>query len=391
MGDYPLESLGGKTPLQAATIPHMRRIAAAGEVRMVQTVPEGMPPGSDVANLALLGYDPAENYTGRAPIEAAGAGIPLGREDVAFRCNLVTVEDGRMADYSAGHISTEEAHELIAALQQHLGGEELRFYGGVGYRHLLVWKNGPTEIRTQPPHDIADQAVAAHLPTGDRQERVHELMERSKPILDRHPVNQGRREGGKRPATQIWLWGQGRALELKTYPQLYGLNGGVITAVDLVRGLGVLAGLKAPRVPGVTGFIDTNYAGKVDAAMEMLEQNEFVYVHVEAPDECGHMGDAALKTQAIEAFDRNVVGPIWSSLEERGQPYRLLVCMDHRTPVAIKGHTAEPVPLACADGPLGVREAEAPFDEFVHGGEAQTMAHEWIGQLLQDRTAPLRP
>jgi 2,3-bisphosphoglycerate-independent phosphoglycerate mutase len=215
---------------------------------------------------------------------------------------------------------------------------------------------------------------------------VRELMERSKAILANHPVNQARQAAGKKPATQIWLWGQGRALTLETYQQLYGLSGGVISAVDLVRGLGVLAGLKAPKVPGATGLIDTNYAGKVDAAKRVLEHEDFVYVHVEAPDECGHMGDAALKTRAIELFDEKVVGPMWCHLEGLETAYRLLICMDHRTPVALRGHTAEPVPMTRIDGPTGVLTQEAPFDEFLNAGKASCFAHDWIRELLSQRS-----
>ena len=385
MGDYPVAALGDKSPLQAAHIPNMRRLAAAGEVRMVQTIPEGMAPGSDVANLDLLGYNPAENYTGRAPIEAAGAGIPLAPDDVAYRCNLVTVTDGHMRDYSAGHITTGEAHELIEAVAAELGNETMRFHGGVSYRHLLVWEHGPTDLTTEPPHEISDKPVAPHLPRGTRQDEVLRLMEASKDILRDHPVNKARIAAGKNPATQIWLWGQGGALKVETYEMLYGLKGGVITAVDLVRGLGVLAGLDVPRVPGVTGFVDTNYEGKVEAAKALLADGDFAYVHVEAPDECGHMGDAQLKTEAIEAFDEKVVGPLWCHMEGLGQPYRLLVCMDHRTPVSLKGHTSEPVPLTKVDGPVGSPQAEAPFDEDVNGGQAQCLAHDWIRELLSDR------
>lgn len=385
MGDYPVDSLGGKSPLQAAHLPHMRKLAAAGVVRMVQTVPEGMAPGSDVANLDLLGYNPAENYTGRAPIEAAGAAIPLTPEDVAFRCNLVTIQGGVMEDYSAGHITTEEAHELVAALDQKLGRDGLRFHGGVQYRHLLVWENGPTDLKTEPPHEISGKGVEAYLPAGDREDEVRQLMEASKDVFATHPVNEARVSAGQSPATQIWLWGQGRALTLKSYQQLYGLSGGVISAVDLVRGLGVLAGLATPQVPGVTGLIDTNYQGKVDAAISILNDYDFVYLHVEAPDECGHMGDAKLKTEAIELFDEKVVGPMWCHMEGRGEPYQLLVCMDHRTPVALRGHTSEPVPMICVDGPTGPVDAQAPFDESINEGRAQGFAHDWISERLSSQ------
>lgn len=383
MGDYPVPELGDRTILQAAHIPNMRRIAAAGEVRMVNTVPPELPPGSDVANLGLLGYDARKNYTGRAPIEAAGAGIPMSADDVALRCNLVTVVDGNMDDYSAGHISTEEGHAIMADLEKQLGLKGLRFHGGVQYRHLLIWKDGPTDITTQPPHDIAGKAVKQFLPAGKRQDEVRRLMEESKRILENHPVNQARIAAGKKPATQIWLWGQGRAMTLQSYKDLFGLSGGVISAVDLVRGLGVLAGLDAPKIPGATGFLDTNYDGKVKAALAILEKHDFAYIHIEAPDECGHIGDAQKKKQAIEDFDRLVVGPVWCALEGMKQPYRLLVGMDHRTPVSLRGHSREPVPLARLDGPVGKLEKEAPFDESLNGGKAQANAWLWVAELLK--------
>jgi 2,3-bisphosphoglycerate-independent phosphoglycerate mutase len=384
MGDYPVAELDGLTPLQKARIPNIRRICAAGEVRMVQTVPvKGLAPGSDVANLSLLGYNPEENYTGRAPIECAGAGIPLKPTDVAFRCNLVTIKDEKMEDYSAGHISTEEAHQLIAAVDKKLGRDGLKFHGGVSYRHLLVWANGSDKIKTQPPHDISGKPIADYLPTGEKQDEIRKLLEASREIFRDHPVNKARIASGKNPATQIWLWGQGRALTLKTYQELFDLHGGVITAVDLVRGLGRLIGLEPIHVPGATGFIDTNYQGKVDAALKVIEKDNFVFVHVEAPDECGHSGKAQLKVEAIEAFDEKIVAPIWQALEERGEPYRLLICTDHRTPVSVRGHTREPVPMAKLDGPVGKVRAEGRFDEFVHGGNADIKVYDWMRELLK--------
>lgn len=386
MGDYPLPELGGRTPLQAARIPNIRRIAAAGEVRMVQTVPvEGLPPGSDVANMSLMGYKPEDHYSGRAAIEAAGAQIPMAPDDVAFRCNLVTIREGRMEDYSAGHISTEEGRALIAALDEALGRDGLRFHGGVSYRHLLIWRDGPADVETQPPHDISGKPIAEHLPRGPRSEELRQLMERSAALLAEHPINRSRVEKGKNPATQIWLWGQGRAVRLPSYQELYGLTGGIITAVDLVRGLGRLAGLEVVNVPGATGFLDTNYEGKVAAVASLLDEHPFAFCHIEAPDECGHMGRVDLKLQALEDFDRRVVGPVWQALERRGVPYRLIVCTDHRTPIAVRTHTREPVPMAVLDGPVGVVEQEAAFDEFVNGGQAQGFVYEWMRHLLTNR------
>lgn len=384
MGDYPCPELGGKTPLQAARIPNMRRIAAAGERRMVQTVPlAGLPPGSDVANMSLLGYDAEENYTGRAAIEAAGANIPLTSTDVAFRCNLVTITEGRMADYSAGHITSEEARELIKSLQAELGRDGLKFHAGVQYRHLLIWNHGPLKLEMQAPHDIAGQGVAEYLPTGEREAEVRALMERSREIFCDHPVNRARRDAGQLPATQIWLWGHGRAMQLPSFRELYDRSGAVITAVDLVRGLGNLAGLENIIVPGANGLIDTNYAGKVTAALDVLKRHDFVFVHVEAPDECGHGGDVQKKTLAIELFDEKVVGPIWRELEKRGEPYRLVVCMDHRTPIATRGHTRDPVPMVKLDGPVGPATAEMPYDETYNNGSAEIRGHTWLRELLK--------
>jgi len=383
MGDYPLAELGGKTPLQAAAIPNIRRIAAAGITRLVTTVPAGLSPGSDVANLSIMGFDPRKYYTGRAPIEAAGADIAMSPQDVAFRCNLITVENCLIADHSSGHITTTEARPIVELLEQRLGGNGLRFAVSSSYRHLLIWKNGPCDVTTTPPHDVLGQPVAKHLPTGGRREEVIQLMEASIPLLAQHPVNAARRAAGKRPATQIWLWGQGRKTELQSYQDIFGLSGGVISAVDLVRGIGKLAGLEAAVVPGATGFTDTNYAGKVQAALDTLKRHDFVFVHVEAPDECSHMGDRALKISAIEAFDRQIVGPVWQGLQAMGCPYRLIIGTDHCTPVTVRNHTTDPVPMAIMEGPVKMALAEKPFDESVDGGLSQGLAFEWLQTVLK--------
>ena len=380
MGDYPCEAAGNRTPLQAATIPNMRRIAAAGKIHMVRTAPEGMFPGSDVCNLGLLGYNPAENYSGRGPIEAAGAHIVLEDDDVAVRCNLVTVEDDIMRDYSAGHISSEEGVALIQALQEVLGADGLTFYPGVQYRHILVIRKGPASAHTHPPHEIPDLGIADYLPNSIE---LCDLMMASREVFAEHPVNLKRIAEGKLPATQIWLWGQGGALHLPTYQDLYGLSGGMITAVDLLRGCAVLAGLEVVDVEGANGLIDTNYDGKVHAALQVLKEHDFVYVHVEAPDECGHMGDLALKIEAIELFDAKVVGPIWQAMEALGESYRIVVTMDHRTPVSTRRHSGEPVPLAELLGPVGTCTEEAAFDETFNGGEATTTSWELIPTFLR--------
>lgn len=382
MGDYPVETLGGKTPLQAADIPHLRRIAAAGEVRMVRTAPEGVFPGSDVCNLALLGYDPSANYTGRAAIEAAGAGLALGPEDVAFRCNLVTVSDGIMRDHSAGHISDHEALQLIEALRPLIERDGIRLHPGVSYRHLLLWRDGPTDLQTEMPHEILDRSAVQALPSGPRAEEVRALMEASVSVLADHPVNQARIQAGKNPATQIWLWGQGRSMSLEPFRERYGVTGGMITAVDLLRGLARLADLEVVYVEGATGFVDTNYEGKAQAAQEVLDRHDFVYVHVEAPDECGHQGDAPLKTRAITDFDHRIVGPVWRGLERRGEPYLLVATTDHRTPVALRGHSPEPIPFAILRGPCGEATEEAAFDEFLDTDRPPDIAHELVRELL---------
>ena len=385
MGDEPVAVLGGKTPLQAANVPTIRRAAARGRVQLVRTVPDGLAPGSDVANMGLLGYNARENYTGRAAIEAAGAKLPLEASDVAYRTNLVTVEDGKMLDYSAGDISSEEAHALIAELNLATSRAGLRFHGGVSYRHLLVWRDGPTDLAMAPPHEISGRPVASHLPTGPRQDEARALIELSKHVFADHPVNRARRANGKRPATQIWLWGYGKAMSLQSYPERFGLRGGVITAVDLVRGLAELCGLEVIRVPGATGWIDTNYEGKAGAAVECLKRSDYVYVHVEAPDECGHKGMAEEKVRAIENFDRRIVAPVWAALEEMGGPYRMIVCTDHRTPIAKRGHTSDPVPFAWVDGPVGPGNGDeaADFDEFVASDGNPPLVCDLIASLLE--------
>lgn len=350
MADRPLAELGGKTPLEYAATPNMDRVAALGRVGRVRTVPAGLPPGSDVANMSLLGYDAAAHFQGRGPIEAASLGVALAPDETAFRCNLVTLEGGLMADYSAGHITTAEARPVVLDLQAALGGAAVRFHPGVSYRHLAVMADFPAGLECTPPHDISGRPWEPHLPKGPGREAVLDLMARARPVLAAHPVNRRRVEAGRSPATDIWLWGQGRALRLATLRERYGLTGSVISAVDLVRGLGVLAGLKVRPVEGATGYLGTNYAGKVAAARAALAGEDFVYLHVEAPDEMSHEGRAGGKVQAIEEFDRFVVGEMLRWAEARGD-VRVVVATDHETPVAIKTHAAGPVPYAvCGPG-----------------------------------------
>lgn len=352
MGDYPIPELGGRTPLEAAHTPNLDELARRGELGLARTIPPGMEPGSDIANLAILGYDPAKYHTGRAPLEAAALGVVLKPDEVAFRCNLVTLRaepNGLyMEDYAAGHISSEDARVLIQALEAELGQNGRHFYPGVSYRHLLVWNKGDPGWKTYPPHDLSGQEVGHLFQTRGPAAPLWELIRASWRVLQTHDLNTWRRLEGKKPANSIWLWGQGKPPQLPTLPERFGLSGAVISAVDLIRGIGLYAGLTPIKVPGATGFVDTNYEGKVAAALEALKDKDFVFIHVEAPDEAGHKGDLKLKIQAIEDFDRRVVEPLLEGLKRLGD-HRVLVMCDHLTPLAVKTHTPEPVPFVLYD------------------------------------------
>jgi 2,3-bisphosphoglycerate-independent phosphoglycerate mutase len=371
MADRPLDALGGSTVLQHARTPHMDRLARGGTIGMVKTIPDGFPPGSDVANLSIMGYDPALYYTGRAPLEAVSMGIDLGAGDVAYRCNLVTLvfngdQSGAvMLDYSSDHITTEESRELIGALNEALRSDDIVFYPGVSYRHLMIWRNGRADGACTPPHDIQDRPVADYLPSGEGSDILRSLMERSVKVLAEHPVNERRKANGKRPATSIWLWGQGLRPSVPTYRDKYGIAGALISAVDLTKGLGIAAGFEVVNVPGATGWIDTNYRGKAEAAIEALNRVDLVYVHVEAPDEAGHSGALAHKLTAIEDFDARIVGPIVTGLEERAEPFRILLMPDHATPLAEKTHTREPVPFVIYDSRTIRDNGAAGYDETI--------------------------
>lgn len=347
MADEPLAELGGKTPLEHARTPRMDALARAGEVGLLETIPKGFHPGSDVANLSVFGYDPATCYSGRSPLEAASMGVELAPEDVAFRLNLVSLIPyyGKlyMEDFSAGHISTEDARPLIASLQEELGSEEFHFYPGVSYRHLLVWKGGRDQLTFTPPHDLTHQSIENDLPKGDGADRLIYLMTSSQLVLKNHSINLLRQIRGDLPANSIWLWGQGRAPRMETMRRKFGVSGAVISAVDLIKGIGVCAGLDVIAVPGATGYLDTNYVGKAEAALEALKTRDFVYLHVEAPDEASHSGNLDDKIQAIEAFDEKVVGTVLDGLPALGD-YRVLVLPDHPTPVSKMTHTLDPVP-----------------------------------------------
>jgi len=351
MADYPIPELGNRTPLEVADTTNMDLVAKKGVSGMVETIPENMPPGSDVANLSLLGYDPEVYYTGRGPLEAGSMGVKLSKDDVAYRCNIVTVENGMMVDYSAGHISSSESEVLIAAIEKDLGTEEIRFYSGVSYRHLLVHRDGSESLKCTPPHDITGRKYEEYLPIGVGQEIIRELMERSKTVLANHPVNKRRMAAGKNPGNIIWPWGQGRAPDMPGFLEKYGFTGSVISAVDLIKGIGYYAGLDIIRVPGATGYLDTNYLGKAEYALESLREKDFIWVHVESPDEAGHAADIEAKIKAIEEFDSKVVGTMLRGIENSGQEYLLMVLPDHLTPISVRTHIHGPVPFAaCGTG-----------------------------------------
>lgn len=370
MADRPLDELGGKTPLQKANTPNMDKLAATSILGRVRTVPEGMHPGSDVANLSILGYDPAKYYSGRAPLEAASIGVELGSNDVAFRCNLVTLKYNRdrnravMEDYSSGHISTEEAAELIKEVSSQLGTDTISFYPGVSYRHLMVWADGSIDIECVPPHDILGKEIIDYLPVGNGEEVIRKIMLDSVDILDSHPVNRNRVSNGKNPGNGVWLWGQGRRPKMPTFREKYGISGALVSAVDLTKGLGIYAGFEILKVPGMTGYLDTNYQGKTGATIEALKNVDFVYLHVEAPDEAGHSGSCKDKIQAIEDFDNYIVGGVVTGMKAFAE-YRIIVLPDHATPVALRTHSAEPVPFMIYDSRLQKSNAVSGYDETI--------------------------
>jgi 2,3-bisphosphoglycerate-independent phosphoglycerate mutase len=348
MADYPIDVLGEMTALEYASTPYMDRVAAEGTLGLIDTIPRGLPPGSDVANLSVLGYDPRDCYTGRGPLEAASMGIALSPDDVAFRCNLVTLGGGVdpvMVDFTAGHISSVEAKRIIADLEIAIGSEIFCFHPGVSYRHLLVWKGGESELVATPPHDITDKAIGLYLPQGPGAEQINRLMRLSREFLADHPVNRERMKRGLKPATSIWLWGQGRAPRIRKIMERFQIRGGVISAVDLLNGIGVYAGLEILPVEGATGYTDTNYRGKAEKALSVLKELDLVFIHVEAPDEMGHEGNVEGKVKAIEDFDAKVVGTVLQGIGHLG-PFRIAVLSDHPTPLSFKTHVNDPSPFA---------------------------------------------
>lgn len=384
--DEPVERLGGKTPLEVARKPAMDWIAANGWVGRATTVPNGFSPGSDVATLSLFGYDPRTSYTGRAPLEAAAKGIPAKPDELIFRCNLVTIADGAMVDFTAGHISQTEADRLIHDLQKQLGGSECRFHAGVSYRNLLITAAlGSANPKCVPPHDIPNAAVADHLPRGSGSKWVRGLMDRARTILADHEINLVRRDLGENPATDIWLWGQGRPQALESFANRHHVTGAVIAAVDLIRGIAKSAGMAVLDVPGATGYLDTDYAAKGNHAVAALDRFELVIVHVEAPDEAGHQGDAREKVLALERTDQHVVGPLLERLR-RFPEWRILVAPDHPTPVEKRVHSAEPPPFCMAGSDLSPNGATA-FSEAaaIATGLSVNPGHELMGLFLSER------
>ncbi|MCL1845450.1 MAG: cofactor-independent phosphoglycerate mutase [Defluviitaleaceae bacterium] len=357
-GDWKIPALGNKTPLDAAKIPHINALAKFCEVGLVKTVPDGMEPGSDVANLAVLGYDPAACLTGRAPLEAAAMGVEVGDDELAIRTNFVTLSDdgSTILDHSAGEIQDEDAEILMQFIAEKLGGDGLRFYPGVSYRCLLVAKNMGDDLKTTPPHDILGKKIADYLP-GDA--KLCELMRKSFELLKNHPLNLERMKNGKPPANSIWFWGQGKKMSLGNHEEKFGVRGTMITAVNLLKGIGGCAGFDCPSVPGATGTLHTNYEGKAQFAIDAFESGKnFVFLHVEAPDECSHSGDLDGKLLSLEYIDRRVFKTVRDYLETCGKPYRILIVPDHRTPVETRTHSAEPVPFILFDS-----EKNAPADE----------------------------
>ncbi|HVN90378.1 MAG TPA: cofactor-independent phosphoglycerate mutase [Candidatus Binataceae bacterium] len=387
MADWPCDELGGKTPLEAARKPNMDRIASCGQLGLVATIPAGMPPGSDVGTMTMLGYDPARYHTGRAPIEAASMGIELGPDDVVFRMNLVTLKPGDsgsmiMGDFTSGHIMSEESGQIVADISRALSGNGIEFHNGVSYRHLMVWRGGINGAKLTPPHDITGQSIESHLPSGPGADRLEKIRRDAAEILRDHPVNRARRDAGKPQATSAWFWGQGKKPQVPTLKDRFGVDGSVISAVDLVNGLGRLAGLNVITVPGATGFLDTDYAAKGRYGLASLKERDFLILHVEAPDEAGHMGRADLKAEAIERIDELILGPMLKELPSFGD-FRLLLMPDHATPSKLKTHAPEPVPFALLDG-KALRNDSANRRRYTEADAKQAKVVVTVGYRLID-------
>lgn len=352
MADYPVPELGNKTPMGASNTPNMDKLAEKSVIGLVKTVADNMKPGSDVANLSVLGYDPQVYYTGRSPLEAGSIGIDMKDTDVSFRCNLVTLsdeanyEDKTILDYCADDISTEEAKELVEYLEKHLGNDEFKLYSGVSYRHCLIWNNGTLEVgNLTPPHDITGKPIKEYIPTHPNAQKLYDMMVKSYDLLKDHPVNKAREAKGLRPANSMWLWGEGVRASLMPFAEKYGLKGSMISAVDLLKGIGKFSGMNVVHVPGATGYMDTNFEGKAEAAIkEFANGQDLVYIHVEAPDECGHRYEIENKKKSLEIIDEKILGPVLEALEKYDD-YKVLIMPDHATPLSLKTHTNDPIPF----------------------------------------------
>ena len=389
MADTPSEYLGGATPMEKAVKPNMDALAALSEVGLCRTVANGLKPGSDVANLSVLGYDPAVCYTGRSPLEAASIGVDMKDTDVALRCNTVTLsdeenyEDKTMVDYCAGDISTEEAAEIIATIEKELGNEIYKFYSGVSYRHCLIVDNGTTELGNMtPPHDISGRVVGEYLSKAETATPLIELMKKSYDILKDHPVNKKRIAEGKNPANSIWLWGEGKKPALEDFKEKNGVSGAIVSAVDLLKGIGICANMQTPEVEGATGYLDTNFEGKATAAIEAFKRGaDLVYIHLEAPDECGHRCEPDNKVKAIEIIDEKILGVMKDYLDKSGEDYRILICPDHPTPLLIKTHSSDPVPYLIYDS----RRALSGVECFTEKNAASTGIFIEHGPSIMDK------
>ena len=370
MADYPVDELGGKTPLECAKKPNIDYLASHGEVGLVKNVPENLAPGSDVANLAAMGYDPQKYYSGRSPLEAVSVGVDMKDTDIIFRCNLVTVtdeekyENKKIIDHSADEITTEEARELIESVNKAFANDKFTFYPGVSYRHIMVWDKGPYDFTLTPPHDILERKVADYMPKGEGSEYIYDMMVKSYDILNNHPVNTAREKRGLKKANSIWIWGEGKKPLLSDFKEKYGLKGAVISAVDLIKGIGMCAGLDVIEVEGATGNINTNFDGKAEACLKALDDGcDYVYIHMEAPDECGHRHEVENKVKSIELIDEKVVGRIRKVLDEKGTDYRMLVLPDHPTPLCLRTHTRDAVPYIIYDSTKDVNGVKTYTEE----------------------------
>ncbi|WP_058486296.1 cofactor-independent phosphoglycerate mutase [Defluviitalea phaphyphila] len=371
MADEPIEELGNKTPLQYAKTNTIDYLAKYGEVGKVNTIPKGMKPGSDTANLSVLGYDPKLYYTGRSPLEAVSMGVPLLDSDITFRCNLVTLskegeyEEKIILDHSADEISTEEANELIKTINEHFKSDIIEFHSGISYRHLMVWHEGSDEFDLTPPHDILGKRIKDYLPKGDKKDIIYDMMKKSYKILSTHPINLERIKKGLKPANSIWIWGEGRKPRLPLFKEKYGLKGSVISAVDLIKGIGICAGLRSIDVEGATGNINTNFIGKAMAAVNELKKGQdFVYVHIEAPDECGHRNELYNKIKSIELIDEKVIKVIKEQLDLLGEDYKIMVLPDHPTPIRLRTHTSDPVPYVIYQKSKEKLQENQKYDEI---------------------------